>query len=87
MGKNFLLPITYYPKRLSVVPPTRKKRVGFPTIFCERNSVISRVPAGAFCRRMDRTTSAGELSHFDIGSLRGGTCVCGWLYERGIISV
>jgi hypothetical protein len=35
MGKNFLLPITYYPKRPSVVPPTRKKRVGFPTIFCD----------------------------------------------------
>jgi putative transposase len=39
MGKNFLLPITYYPKRPSVVPPTRKKRVGFPTIFCEGRSI------------------------------------------------
>ena len=43
MGKNFLLPITYYPKRLSVVPPTRKKRVGFPTIFCEAGVLISQV--------------------------------------------
>jgi hypothetical protein len=33
--QDMKLPITYYPKRLSVVPPTRKKRVGFPTIFCE----------------------------------------------------